>query len=71
MVGSFNKININDTKLNLKRYTNKINFIKGLIPDSFKNQNRIKNITMLHIDLFLIRKIEKFKFFLKKLYLME
>ena len=51
MVGSFNKININDTKLNLKRYTNKINFIKGLIPDSFKNQNRIKNITMLHIDL--------------------
>ena len=50
MVGSFNKININDTKLNLKRYTNKI-ILKGLIPDSFKNQNRIKNITMLHIDL--------------------
>ena len=68
MVGSFNKININDTKLNLKRYTNKINFIKGLIPDSFKNQNRIKNITMLHIDLNSALATEKsLNFFFKKI----
>tara|TARA_B100000401_G_C52253924_1_gene461011 strand:- start:120 stop:503 length:384 start_codon:yes stop_codon:yes gene_type:complete len=68
MVGSFDKININDTKLNLKRYTNKINFIKGLIPDSFKNQNRIKNITMLHIDLNSALATEKsLNFFFKKI----
>ena len=68
MVGSFDRININDTKLNLKRYTNKINFIKGLIPDSFKNQNRIKNITMLHIDLNSALATEKsLNFFFKKI----
>ncbi len=68
MAGSFDKININDTKLNLKKYIKKINFIKGLIPGSFKNQKRIKNIAMLHIDLNSANATEKsLNFFFKKI----
>jgi len=51
MIGSYDYLNIENTKNNLKNYQDNLIFNKGYIPESFNTSNNPDKISWLHIDL--------------------
>lgn len=50
-IGSYNSLNFEITKKNLKNYSHNITFNQGYIPDIYNKNNHPKKVSWLHIDL--------------------
>jgi hypothetical protein len=67
-IGSYDNLDIKNTKNNLIEFKNKTIYNKGFIPDIFSKANNPKTISWLHIDLnSSMPTLESLKFFYPKL----